>query len=136
MRPGLVLLLAVLLLAACKGGEPDTTMGSTTTSTAALTTTVATIPATTSTTLPALVDTYDLGVGFHLGAADQTEGLFVEFTDNDAATRGDIPEVSVLPDGRWTAEVRIGHDLFASCDRSWQAPSPSWRWKCPAPGVG
>ncbi len=115
MRCGVVMVLA-LLLAACDGGEPDTTMWSTTTSTGVATTTTitttTTIPAST-TTLPPLVDGYLSGFGFYLGSADQTAGLFVECTDTRAAAEGNIPEVSTLPDGRWDAEVRIGSDLFA-----------------------
>jgi hypothetical protein len=105
---------ALLGVAGCSGDGTAATTASTTTTT---------IPATT-TTLPLLVDAYDLGVAFHLGAADGTVGLFIEFTDHDAAARGDIPEVSVLPDGRWTAEVHIGHDLFASWGRDVRPSDP------------
>jgi hypothetical protein len=116
MRCGVVMGLAVLLLAACKGGEADTTMWSTTTSSAAVTTTVATTTATTTTTttLPPLVDSYGLGWGFHLGAADETVGLFVELVTEQDFYDGRIPEVSVLPNHMWEAEVRIGFNLFAN----------------------
>ena len=64
-------------------------------------------------TLPPLGESHGLGHGFQLGAADQTAGLFVWFTDLRTASEGNIPEVSVLPDSRWEVEVRIGSDLFA-----------------------
>jgi hypothetical protein len=73
---------------------------------------------TTTTTLPPLVDSYPRGYGFRLGAADQTTGLFVEFTDFQAGMRGDIPEVSVLPDPMWNVQVRIGSDLFINWGKS------------------
>jgi hypothetical protein len=92
---------ALLAVAACSGGD-------------AASTTTTTVPTTaTTTTLPPLVDDYWSGFGFYLGAADQTAGLFVEFRDTRAAAEGNIPDVSVLPGGRWEAEVRIGSDLFA-----------------------
>jgi hypothetical protein len=94
---------ALLGVVGCSGGGAAATTASTATTT---------IPATT-TTLPLLVDGYMSGFGFYLGSADQTAGLFVEFTDTRAAAEGNIPDVSTLPDGRWDAEVRIGSDLFA-----------------------
>jgi hypothetical protein len=73
-----------------------------------------TAPTTTTVTLPPLVDSHGLGFGFRLGAADQTAGLFVWFTDMMAAAEGSIPKVSVLPDSRWEVEVRIGSNLFSN----------------------
>lgn len=87
----------VVLMTACSGGDAATTAATTTT----------------STTLPPLGESHGLGHGFQLGAADQTAGLFVWFTDLRTASEGNIPEVSVLPDSRWEVEVRIGSDLFA-----------------------
>jgi hypothetical protein len=72
-----------------------------------------TAPITATVTLPPLVESHGLGYGFRLGAADQTAGLFVWFTDLRTAAEGNIPKVSVLPDSRWEVEVRIGSDLFA-----------------------
>lgn len=91
----------VVLMAACSGGDAATTTAATTTAP------IATV------TLPPLVESHGLGYGFQLGAADQTAGLFVWFTDLRTAAEGNIPEVSVLPDSRWEVEVRIGSDLFA-----------------------
>jgi hypothetical protein len=64
-----------------------------------------------------LVDPYDCGYGFYLGAPDQTAGLFVVFTDFETALAGNTPQVSTLPDERWVAEIQMGRNLFASwCD--------------------
>jgi hypothetical protein len=64
-----------------------------------------------------LVDQYDCGYGFYLGAPDQTAGLFVVFTDFETALAGNTPEVSTLPDEHWVAEIQIGRNLFTSwCD--------------------
>jgi hypothetical protein len=44
-------------------------------------------------------------------------GLFIEFSDFEAAQSGDIPEISQLDDDTWLAELRFGTDLFANwCD--------------------
>jgi hypothetical protein len=64
-----------------------------------------------------LVDQYDCGYGFYLGAADQTAGLFLVYTDFEAALAGNTPAVSTLPDEHWVAEIQMGRNLFASwCD--------------------
>jgi hypothetical protein len=117
----LVLLFALALAGAGCSGEDAadrTTTGvvDTTAPPAATSTTVTTTlpPTTTTTTLPPLVDSYGLGLGFHLGAADQTAGLFVELVTYENFYEGRIPEVTVLPSPRWIAEVRVGHDLFAN----------------------
>jgi hypothetical protein len=104
-----VLCTALLGVAGCSGGDAVTTI----VTSLPTTTTTTSIPATT-TTLPPLVDSYGLGLGFHLGAADQTAGLFVELVTYQNFYEGRIPEVTVLPSPRWIAEVRIGHDLFAN----------------------
>jgi hypothetical protein len=70
-----------------------------------------------------LVDEYDCGYGFYLGAADQTTGLFMVFTDFEIALAGNTPEVSTLPDEDWVAEIQMGRNLFSSwCDDATPEP--------------
>lgn len=113
----LVALLALALVGAgCTGDDAaDTTattgIAATSTST---TTTTTLLPATTSSTLPPLVEAYGGGFGFRLGAADQTVGLFVTLADLQDFYEGVVPEVSVLPNAMWEAELRFGARLFAN----------------------
>jgi hypothetical protein len=110
------LLVALLALALVGAGSTGDDAASTTTTSVVdttitiSTTTTTTLPATT-TTLPPLVDTHSIGYGFLLVAADETAALSIEFTDHRAAAREEVPEVTVLPDPLWKAEVNIGHDL-------------------------
>jgi hypothetical protein len=90
----------------------DTTAPTTTTSRTAATT----LPPTTTTSgLPPLTDAYGGGVGFWLGAADQTARLSVAWygpwPDFES---GPLPMVIVLPDEEWRAVLAFGHNLFAS----------------------
>lgn len=64
---------------------------------------------------PELIDEYGCGYGFHVGSADQTAGLFLDYNDWDAAGSDDLsPD---LAGEEWTAELRFGADLFANwCD--------------------
>lgn len=117
MRMGLLALPLALVVGGpgCTGDDSASTtttsvVGTTTTASTTVTTTLP--PTTTTTTLPPLVDNSGVGYGFLLGAADQTVALSVEFTDHDAAARGNIPEVSVLPDSRWRVELRFGRNLL------------------------
>jgi hypothetical protein len=74
-------------------------------------------PATTVDLGSVLVDDYPCGHGFWLGSGDQAYGLFVEFTDYAGASAGMFVEPMSLVDGRWSAQVRVGSDLFANwCD--------------------
>lgn len=109
MRHAVLVALLALALAGtgCAGGDATTT----TTTTAAPATTTILPPAVPTTTLPPLVDTHSIGYGFLLVAADQTVALSVQFTDHSAAAREGVPEVTVLPDPLWKAEVNMGHDL-------------------------
>jgi hypothetical protein len=111
MRQALPVALLALTLAGA-GCTGDDAASTTTTSVEDTITTTSTSIRTSSTTLPPLVDDRSIGYGFLLGAADQTVALSVEFTDHRAAARGDIPEVSVLPDSRWRVELHIGRNLF------------------------
>jgi hypothetical protein len=57
---------------------------------------------------------YPCGFGFAIGSIDQTLGLYLH------ASGFDVPDVSKpieLPTESWTAELRVGRDLFANhCD--------------------
>jgi hypothetical protein len=66
---------------------------------------------------PELTEMYGCGYGFYASNVEQTVGLFIEFSDFEAAHSGDIPETSQLADDTWLAELRFGTDLFANwCD--------------------
>jgi hypothetical protein len=104
------LALPVVLCALALAGAGCTGDDAVTTTTTSVVDTTAT---TTTTTLPPLVGDYPFGYGFHLSAVDQTVALFVELADYRDFYEGPLPEVTVLPDPMWEAEVRIGHDLFA-----------------------
>lgn len=66
---------------------------------------------------PELTEQYDCGYGFYASNVEQTVGLFIEFSDFEAAQSGDVPETSRLDDDTWLAELRFGTDLFANwCD--------------------
>ena len=60
---------------------------------------------------------YGCGFGFWASNADQTAGIFVEFTDFDAANAGQVPPVGAVPSVIWSGRVDVGTDLFANwCD--------------------
>jgi hypothetical protein len=64
---------------------------------------------------PLLTEEYGCGYGFHIGSADQTAGLFVDYNDWEAAVSGTLNPT--LAGDEWTAELRFGRDLFANwCD--------------------
>lgn len=128
MRPMLMVLLLALTLAAdgCTGADTASTIGVGTTSATTVTTAVTTRPPTTSSsTLPVLSDAYPGGFGFFLGSADQTVGLFVYLADWRDFSEGRLPETSVLPNGLWEAELRIGNNLFVSWGKDYHVPE-SW----------
>lgn len=67
--------------------------------------------------IPELSEQYGCGYGFYASNVEQTVGLFVVFSDFDAAESGNIPETSQLNGDTWDAEIRFGTDLFANwCD--------------------
>lgn len=66
---------------------------------------------------PELTEQYGCGYGFYASNVEQTVGLFIGFSDFEAAQSGDVPETSQLEDDTWQAELRFGTDLFANwCD--------------------
>jgi len=66
---------------------------------------------------PELTEQYACGYGFYASNVEQTVGLFIGFSDFEAAQSGDVPETSQLDDDIWQAELRFGTDLFANwCD--------------------
>ena len=70
-----------------------------------------------STPTPELTEQYGCGYGFYASNPDQTVGMFIEFSDFEAAATGDVPSMSQLEDETWRAELRFGTDLFANwCD--------------------
>ena len=70
-----------------------------------------------STPTPKLTEQYGCGYGFYASNPDQTVGMFIEFSDFEAAATGDVPSMSQLEDETWRAELRFGTDLFANwCD--------------------
>jgi hypothetical protein len=72
----------------------------------------------------ALTDDYGCGFGFALGSAEQDLALVISATTGF----GDGPDVSepvVFPSADWTAEIRVGSDLFANwCDDVITASEP------------
>jgi hypothetical protein len=96
MRKGSIVLPVALLLAACSTGG---------------TTTVGSVPT------PELTQHFGCGYGFYVSDEMQTAGLFVELTDFQAASAGDVPSTSQLTDETWSARLELGVDLFANwCD--------------------
>jgi hypothetical protein len=70
-----------------------------------------------STPTPELTEQYGCGYGFYASNPEQTVGMFIEFSDFDAAANGDVPASAELDDGTWRAELQFGSDLFANwCD--------------------
>jgi hypothetical protein len=70
-----------------------------------------------STPTPELTEQYGCGYGFYASNPEQTVGMFIEFSDFEAAHDGDVPPTAQLDDGTWLAELRFGTDLFANwCD--------------------
>lgn len=68
-------------------------------------------------TLPDLTEEFGCGYGFFVSNADQTVGLFIEYTDHALAPSGEALSTSQLNDEVWNAELRFGSDLFANwCD--------------------
>ncbi|HEU4894285.1 MAG TPA: hypothetical protein VFT85_00485, partial [Acidimicrobiia bacterium] len=66
---------------------------------------------------PELTEEYGCGYGFYASNPEQTVGLFIEFSDFEAAANGDVPDTSALDDGTWNARLEFGTDLFANwCD--------------------
>lgn len=75
---------------------------------------------------------YGCGYGFHLGSADQDVHLAISPDRETAEAELPIAEIE-LPDAAWTAEVRLGTDLFATwCDDVIRpedpTPSVTARW--------
>lgn len=69
---------------------------------------------------------HDCGYGFYVGTEDQTAGLFVDFTDFEAAQAGAVPDVSQLSTGAWRADLQFGSDLFANwCDDVLEPDEPT-----------
>lgn len=70
-----------------------------------------------------LDEEYGCGYGFHVGSADQTTGLFLEYSDWDRARSGKLE--SNLAGEEWSAELRFGRDLFANwCDDVFEPGEP------------
>lgn len=70
-----------------------------------------------ATPTPELTEQYACGYGFYASNPEQTVGLFIEFSDFEAARNGDIPETSQLDEDTWNARLEFGTDLFANwCD--------------------
>jgi len=70
-----------------------------------------------STPTPELTEQYGCGYGFYASNPEQTVGMFIEFSDFEAAADGDVPSMSQLEDGTWRAHLKFGTDLFANwCD--------------------
>lgn len=102
MRRALIALVGISLLAGCGsgvGGSPPS---------------------------PELTEQYACGYGFYASNAGQTVGLFIDFSDFEAAGAGDVPSTSQLEDGTWRAELRFGTDLFANwCDDVFEPHEPT-----------
>lgn len=69
-----------------------------------------------------LEDDYPCGFGFAIGSTDQTLGLYLYASGPDAP---DVSKPIEFPIESWTAEVRVGRDLFANhCDDVWEEGEP------------
>lgn len=83
------------------------------------------VPAMADLTAADFTEAYDCGFGFWASNADRTAGLFVEFSDFDAANAGQVPPVGAVPSVIWSGRVSVGTDLFADwCDDAVEAGDP------------
>lgn len=75
---------------------------------------------------PEFSQQHDCGYGFYAGTEDETAGLFIDFTDFEAAQAGEVPDMAQLSTGSWQADLQFGADLFANwCDDVLEPDEPT-----------